>query len=162
MQGHSRSEAQPDQHHCVQSPRRVEWDPRVHLQQWGDQGHWHDHAASVPQEDPTPGEAGPHGVQVRTRPCAPLQALSSSALDPRGREEAQCKGASNHILIPLETWIVLCVSLPRRSFVVFSLVALQSWGGVWRQPAQTLMPVLKEFVNSVGLLLNCKVKYRES
>lgn len=68
----------------------MERDLRVHLQQRRNQSHRHDHIASVPEEDQTPGEAGAHGVQVGVRLFfSNLVVLSARCRGYRGPEKAQ-------------------------------------------------------------------------
>lgn len=66
----------------------MEWYFRVHLQQWRNQSHRHNHTASVSQEDQTSREAGAYGVQVRTGLCLPLQ-LSHAGHLTQGTEKKE-------------------------------------------------------------------------
>lgn len=74
VQSHRRGQTQPNQHHRVQSPGRVEWHAGVHLQQRRNQNHRHVEAPGHQEEAAGPGAAGQDGVQV----------TADSSVDPLG------------------------------------------------------------------------------
>lgn len=94
MQGHSRSETQPNQYHRLQSTRGMERHVGVHLQQRGDQSHRHDCPSCVPKEAQTSGEAGAHGVQV----CLPSSAAPAFTEGPMGNFSSTANGKDQELL----------------------------------------------------------------
>ena len=85
----------------MQSPWGVERDPGVHLQQRGDQGHRHNHTARVPQEDPPPGEAGPHGVQVGPKLSCPQHMTQGAERTSQGTGPESCSDSFRNLSYPL-------------------------------------------------------------